>query len=208
MSVAESVAEAVEFAEIVVVCLFDHEMVRRVLDPVADRRAVAVPSMIGTPGPSVYYSGSRAVFDGRRELLEKWGAAECFGDDTGLAALHDLALRSAMYVMFAGLFHGAAMVATAGKSATEFAGRVVTGPAADPRRIRRDHRRRRLHAAGAAESRVLRYRRNRRGSGAAGIRTEVVDTVQRLIRRQIDTGHGAEGCARAIESTRNPVGTA
>lgn len=35
-----------------------------------------------------------------------------------------------------------------------------------------------------------------------GISTEVVDVVQRLIHRQIDEGHGADGFARVIESIK------
>ncbi|BBZ63883.1 MULTISPECIES: NAD(P)-dependent oxidoreductase [Mycobacteriaceae] len=245
VSVAGSVAEAVESAEIVVVCLFDHESVRRVLDPVADRLAgrrlvnvttttpdaareladwsadrgadyldggiMAVPSMIGTPGSSVYYSGSRAVFDGCGELLETWGAAEYFGDDPGLASLHDLALLSAMYVMFAGFFHGAAMVATAGTSATEFAGRATAWLQALLPALAEyaefidggDYTRPGQQSLEFSDiSEIV------EASGAAGISTEVVDTVQRLIRRQIDTGHGAEGFARVIESIRNPLGAA
>lgn len=42
-----------------------------------------------------------------------------------MASLHDLALLSAMYVMFAGFFHGAAMLSRAGVTAGDFAAMAV-----------------------------------------------------------------------------------
>ncbi|WP_117211070.1 NAD(P)-binding domain-containing protein [Allorhizocola rhizosphaerae] len=42
-------------------------------------------------------------------------------------------------------------------------------------------------------------------SADQGISTEVVAMVQRLIQRQIDAGHGAEGFARIIESIKQPA---
>ncbi|BCI55722.1 oxidoreductase [Mycolicibacterium litorale] len=242
VQVAETAAEAVGSAEVVVVCLFDHRSVHQVLDPVADRLAgrrlvnvttttpdgarelaawsaghgadyldggiMAVPAMIGSPGSSVYYSGSRAVFDRDGELLETWGDAEYFGEDPGLASLHDLALLSAMYVMFAGFFHGAAMVATAGTSAKEFARRATAWLAAVLPALAEyaeiidggDYTLPGQQSLAFSDiSEIV------EASAAAGISTEVVDMVQRLIHRQIDAGHGVEGFARIIESIRNPV---
>nr|WP_158843397.1 hypothetical protein [Saccharothrix deserti] len=42
-------------------------------------------------------------------------------------------------------------------------------------------------------------------SAAQGISTEVVDTVQNLVKRQIDAGHGKEGFAPLIESIKQPA---
>ncbi|MDV6290807.1 hypothetical protein R2F25_34865 [Streptomyces sp. UP1A-1] len=41
-------------------------------------------------------------------------------------------------------------------------------------------------------------------SSDQGVSTEAVAMVQRLIRRQIDAGHGGEGFARVFESIRRP----
>ncbi len=38
----------------------------------------------------------------------------------------------------------------------------------------------------------------------SGSGTDVVDTVQRLLQRQIDLGHGREAFERIIESIRHP----
>lgn len=42
-------------------------------------------------------------------------------------------------------------------------------------------------------------------SAAQGISTEVVGVVRRLIRRQVDAGHGEEGFARIVESIKRPA---
>ena len=46
-----------------------------------------------------------------------------------------------------------------------------------------------------------------RASAEAGLATDVVAAVQALVRRQIETGHGADGFARAVESIREPART-
>jgi len=114
-------------------------------------------------------------------------------------------------VMFAGFFHGAAMVATAGTSAKEFAGRATAWLQAVLPAIAEyaeiidggDYT-----LPGQQSLTFSDISEIVEASRAAGISTEVVDTVQRLIHRQIDSGHGAHGFARVIESIRNPVSAA
>lgn len=176
-----------------------------------DGGIMAVPAMIGTPASVVYYSGSRAVFDAQRDLLRTWGQAEFFGDDAGLASLHDLALLSAMYVMFAGFFHGAALAGTAGMPAREFAGRAGAWlqallPALDEYAAVIDGGD--FTVAGQQSLEFSDMSEIVEASRAAGLSTEAVDMVQRLIHRQIDTGHGREGFARVIESIRRPESVA
>jgi hypothetical protein len=45
-------------------------------------------------------------------------------------------------------------------------------------------------------------------SRAAGISSELIDAIQRLIQRQVDAGHGTDGLARIIESIKNPEAAA
>ncbi|MCW1823106.1 MULTISPECIES: NAD(P)-dependent oxidoreductase [Mycolicibacterium] len=171
-----------------------------------DGGIMATPEMIATPQSAILYSGSAAVFEQYRELFELWGSTEYFGDDAGLASLYDLALLSAMYVMFAGFAHGAAMVGAAGVSAKEFATRTAAWLPA-------------LMPAIAGYATVIDggdysvpgqqslYFSDLTdivdASRDQGISTEVVDMVQRLIHRQIDAGHGDDGFARIIESIKN-----
>ncbi|MFD8694467.1 NAD(P)-dependent oxidoreductase [Kitasatospora purpeofusca] len=77
-----------------------------------DGGIMAVPPMIGVPqaGPYVFYSGSRELFEEHREVLAVPAGTRWVGEDAGFAALHDVALLSAMYGMFAGVAHAFALV--------------------------------------------------------------------------------------------------
>ncbi|WP_075909200.1 NAD(P)-dependent oxidoreductase [Mycobacterium syngnathidarum] len=171
-----------------------------------DGGIMATPEMIATPQSAILYSGSAAMFEEHRELFELWGSTEYFGDDAGLASLYDLALLSAMYVMFAGFAHGAAMVGAAGVSAKEFAARTAAWlPAVMPAIAEYatvidggDY-----SVPGQQSLYFSDLTDIVNASREQGIGTEVVDMVQRLIHRQIDAGHGNDGFARIIESIKN-----
>ncbi|MGA4543878.1 NAD(P)-dependent oxidoreductase [Uniformispora flossi] len=77
-----------------------------------DGGIMAVPPMIGIPkaGGYVFYSGSRALFDQHRGTLAVPAGTNYVGEDAGFAALHDVALLSAMYGMFAGAAHAFALI--------------------------------------------------------------------------------------------------
>jgi 3-hydroxyisobutyrate dehydrogenase-like beta-hydroxyacid dehydrogenase len=171
-----------------------------------DGGIMATPEMIGTPQSNILYSGSQLLYDDHRHLLELWGAPEYFGDDAGMASLYDLALLSGMYVMFAGFFHGAAMVGAAGVPAKEFATRAaawlqnVVFAITEYAEII-DGGDYSLPGQQSLEfsdiSDIIDASRDQ------GISTELVDVVQRLIHRQIDAGHGRDGFARVIESIKH-----
>ncbi|MFD0199972.1 MULTISPECIES: NAD(P)-dependent oxidoreductase [Saccharothrix] len=239
---ADSAADAVTAADVVVACLLDAASVHQVLDPVADLLTgrtlvnvttttpeqsreiagwaaahgvvyldggiMAVPHMIGQPGSSILYSGSQAAFEQYRPLLDLWGESAYFGEDAGTASLYDLALLAGMYVMFAGFLHGAAMVADAGVSATEFAERAapwlsaMTGGLAGFATVI-DGGDYTVPGQQSLEFSDLGDMID--ASAAQGISTEVVGVVQALIRRQVDAGHGKEGFARIYESLRQPA---
>lgn len=75
-----------------------------------DGGIMAIPPMIGGADAMILYSGDRSAFAHAAPVLGCLGSAEYLGSDAGLAALHDLALLSAMYGMFAGYLHAAALV--------------------------------------------------------------------------------------------------
>ena len=54
-------------------------------------------------------------------MIGSRGAQIYKGPDAGMASMVDLATLSGMYQMFAGFFHGAAMVGSEGMSAATFA---------------------------------------------------------------------------------------
>ncbi|RST09736.1 NAD(P)-dependent oxidoreductase [Streptomyces sp. WAC05374] len=77
-----------------------------------DGGIMAVPPMIGVPeaGGYVFYSGSRELFELHQETLAVPAGTVHVGEDAGFAALHDVALLSAMYGMFAGVAHAFALI--------------------------------------------------------------------------------------------------
>ncbi|MDR6978319.1 3-hydroxyisobutyrate dehydrogenase-like beta-hydroxyacid dehydrogenase [Streptomyces sp. 3330] len=77
-----------------------------------DGGIMAVPPMIGAPdtGGYVFYSGSRDLFERHQATLNVPAGATYVGADAGFAALHDVALLSAMYGMFAGAAHAFALI--------------------------------------------------------------------------------------------------
>ncbi|MFD5465564.1 NAD(P)-dependent oxidoreductase [Kitasatospora sp. NPDC127059] len=88
-----------------------------------DGGIMAVPPMIGVPGAGAYvfYSGSGELFEEHREVLGVPAGARYVGADAGHAALHDVALLSAMYGMFAGIAHAFALVRGSGVAPGELA---------------------------------------------------------------------------------------
>ena len=173
-----------------------------------DGGIMAVPSMIGTPAAEVLYSGSRDVFDSERRLLASWGRASHFGDDAGMAALYDLALLAGMYVMFAGFFHGAAMVGAARVPAADFAARATPWLQAMAESLGDYGRVIDAGDYGGPGQQSLLFSDLGdiiAASRAHGVSSELLDVVQRFIDRQTAAGHGADGFARVIESMRAEV---
>lgn len=77
-----------------------------------DGGIMAVPPMIGVPdaGGYVFYSGSGELFERHQATLGVPAGTTYVGRDAGFAALHDVALLSAMYGMFAGAAHAFALI--------------------------------------------------------------------------------------------------
>ncbi|MEU0631571.1 NAD(P)-binding domain-containing protein [Streptomyces sp. NPDC005989] len=88
-----------------------------------DGGIMAVPPMIGVPdsGGYIFYSGSRALFDAHRGTLAVPTGTSYVGEDAGSAALHDVALLSAMNGMFGGVAHAFALVRKEDIEPTAFA---------------------------------------------------------------------------------------
>ncbi|MFD8229693.1 NAD(P)-dependent oxidoreductase [Streptomyces massasporeus] len=77
-----------------------------------DAGIMAVPPMIGAPdsGGYVFYSGSPELFEEHRDTFGVPAGTRYVGTDPGFAALHDVALLSAMSGMFAGITHAFALI--------------------------------------------------------------------------------------------------
>ncbi|MFF2779040.1 NAD(P)-dependent oxidoreductase [Streptomyces sp. NPDC058052] len=104
-----------------------------------DGGIMAVPPMVGIPeaGGYVFYSGSRELFELHQETLAVPVGTTYVGEDAGFAALHDVALLSAMYGMFAGAAHAFALIRREDIDPVAFAPllgdwvRAMVGPAID-----------------------------------------------------------------------------
>lgn len=170
-----------------------------------DGGIMATPPMIGRPGSSIFFSGDAAVFRDHEQLLALWGEPSYFGDDAGMASLYDLAMLSGMYIMFAGFLHGAAMVSAAGISAADFAARqttflaAMTGAFTEMARVvdAGDYA-----GPGQQSLEFSDLTKLVEATEEVGVNTDVIGSVHRLIRRQIDAGHGKLGFDRIFEELR------
>jgi 3-hydroxyisobutyrate dehydrogenase-like beta-hydroxyacid dehydrogenase len=173
-----------------------------------DSGMMAIPPMIGKDGARFLYSGSKDAFERYRPGLELLGTAEFIGEDAGLASLYDLALLSAMYGMFAGFFHGAALVGSAGLSAGEFAEQAAAWVTAMTGGL--------AHNAAyidsgdytAADEQTIAFNKSGfdtlvQASREEGLAVDLVAPLQELLARQLAEGHGAASFARIFEGIRS-----
>jgi 3-hydroxyisobutyrate dehydrogenase-like beta-hydroxyacid dehydrogenase len=171
-----------------------------------DGGIMAVPPMIGGTDANILYSGSTAVFDERRALLDRWGQSSYVGSDPGRASLYDLAMLAGMYVMFAGFMHGAAMVGAEGVSASAFAARATPFLAAMTDAFpdlaatidAKDYTGERQQSLQFSDLTQLVT-----ASVEQGVSAAVLRPVHEMIQRQIAAGHGNEGFARIFEELRS-----
>lgn len=171
-----------------------------------DGGIMATPDLIATSDASILYSGSQPVFDAHRNVLDTWATSSYLGSDAGLASLQDLAMLSGMYLMFGGFLHGAAMVASAGVSATEYAARATpflaamtgsfAGLAADVDAGRYDQ-------PGGQSLEFSDLGDLVQASTDAGVRPDLIAPLQAMIRRLVDAGHGNDDFTRVYEEIRS-----
>ncbi|GAA5082093.1 3-hydroxyisobutyrate dehydrogenase-like beta-hydroxyacid dehydrogenase [Thermocatellispora tengchongensis] len=160
-----------------------------------DGGIMAVPPMIGGPGAFVLYSGSRPAFTAHEGTLGGLGDAHFLGEDPGRASLYDLALLTAMYGMFGGFFHAAALVDSAGEPVSEFAPMVVrwlTAMLGGLPEMARAHDERDLSdAASNLEMQATAYVNLLDVSRDQGVSTELAEPLGALLRRGVAAGFGA-----------------
>jgi len=168
-----------------------------------DGAIMAVPQMIGQTGSRLLYSGDAAAYETVRTVLETLGTAEYTGADPGLAALKDMALLSAMDLMFLGYVQAIAMMRTADASAVDTAeevhawlaamlphGRglaaIIDGGTYDTGGQSVDFDRFGLNSIITA-------------SREQGVRADLLEPHKKLLDELAATGHGADDWPRLIE---------
>ncbi|WP_172383539.1 NAD(P)-dependent oxidoreductase [Streptomyces sp. MNP-20] len=171
-----------------------------------DGAVYAIPQTIGAPEAFVLYSGDADAFAAYRPLLEPLGSPVFVGADAGLAPVHDVALLSGMYGMFAGFFQTVAVGRSAGIGAAEVTELLVRwlkealgalpGFAAeiDAGDYRTDTSNIDINAVGLAN--ILTATR------AQGVGVDLLQPLHEVFQRQLAEGRGSESMARAIESLR------
>ncbi|TWF77327.1 3-hydroxyisobutyrate dehydrogenase-like beta-hydroxyacid dehydrogenase [Pseudonocardia hierapolitana] len=172
-----------------------------------DSGMMATPPMIGKDGARFLYSGSQDAFERYRRSLELLGTAEYFGEDAGLASLYDLALLSAMYGMFAGFFHGAALVGSAGVSAADFAEQAAAWVTAMTVGLPYDAEFIDSGDYTTADEQTVAFNKSAfdmivQASREEGVAVDFVAPLQALLARQVAEGHGAASFARVFEGIR------
>lgn len=167
-----------------------------------DGGIMAVPAIIGRPEASVLYSGSREGFRSYEPILGELGAATYLGTDAGRASLYDLALLGAMYGMFGGFFHAAAMIGSDQALAAEFTPLVVSWlnamAAGLPRMAEAvdsgDH----SAADSTVQMQASGYVNLLNASRDQGVSTELVEPMQSLLNRGVAAGLGGGGISSLI----------
>ncbi|MFF9620402.1 NAD(P)-dependent oxidoreductase [Streptomyces griseosporeus] len=171
-----------------------------------DGGIMAVPPMIGRPdsGAYVFYSGSAELFAEHRGVLAAVAGTEYVGADPGLAALHDVALLSAMNGMFAGLLHAFALLRGTDVAPRDLAPRLVSwlgamAPAAHTTAERLetgDYTKDVVSSLAMQAAGVPTFLRT---AEEQGVSPELLLPYLDLMRRRAADGHGEEDTAGMVE---------
>jgi 3-hydroxyisobutyrate dehydrogenase-like beta-hydroxyacid dehydrogenase len=163
---------------------------------------MAVPPMIGAPdsGGYVFYSGSSALFDAHHSALAVPAGTTYVGADPGFAALHDVALLSAMTGMFAGVSHAFALIRKEGIAPKDFAPLLVdwlTAMAPYAYGIA-DHLASGDYTEGVVSNLAMMVEGNAtllRTAEEQGVSAELLTPYMDLMERRLADGHGGESTA-------------
>ncbi|MBL1080867.1 NAD(P)-dependent oxidoreductase [Streptomyces actinomycinicus] len=172
-----------------------------------DGGIMAVPPMIGAPGAFVLYSGHPELFEEHRQALAVPAGTRYVGADPGLAALHDVALLSGMYGMFAGITHAFALVRGADVALGEFAALLV--PWLDAMAGAAHGTAERLasgdHTTGVVSNLAMQVAGTDtllRTAAEQGVSAELLAPFLDLMRRRLNDGHGEEDTSGLVDLLR------
>ncbi|MFI6977565.1 NAD(P)-binding domain-containing protein [Embleya sp. NPDC050154] len=167
---------------------------------------LAIPPMIGVPGAggSVLYSGSRELFAAHRDTLAVPAATGYVGADPGFAALHDVALLSAMTSMFAGISHAFALIRGEDIAPGAFAALltdwlVAMAPAAHRAAAQLESGDYRSGVASTLAMQVAGAPTLLRTAAEQGVSTELLLPYLALMERRLADGHGDESTTGLID---------
>ncbi|MEU1800075.1 NAD(P)-binding domain-containing protein [Streptomyces sp. NPDC019937] len=175
-----------------------------------DGGIMAVPPMIGVPdsGAYVFYSGSSELFAAHRDALAVPAATRYVGVDPGSAALHDVALLSAMTGMFAGVSHAFALMREGARGTEaaprEFAALLIewlTAMAPYANGVA-THLETGDYTLGVTSNLAMMVEGNGtllRTAEEQGVSPELLSPFMALMERRLAAGHGDEGTTGVID---------
>ncbi|CAL9452102.1 hypothetical protein SUDANB176_02465 [Streptomyces sp. enrichment culture] len=164
-----------------------------------DGGIMAVPPMIGDAesGGYVFYSGSSALFEEHRDTLAVPAGTRYVGADPGFAALHDVALLSAMSGLFAGVTHAFALIRREDIAPKDFAPLLVSWLTAMTPAVHRTAEQ--LESGDYTEGVVSNLAMQSAGNATLlrtaeeqGVSAELLVPYMDLMARRVADGHGDE----------------
>ncbi|GAA3729769.1 3-hydroxyisobutyrate dehydrogenase-like beta-hydroxyacid dehydrogenase [Spinactinospora alkalitolerans] len=176
-----------------------------------DGGIMAVPPMIGSPESVLLYSGSADAFEAHRRTLEILGTGRHLGADAGLAPLHDLAMLTGAYGMFAGFLQAVAMVGTERAEVAEFTSSLLVPwlnamttelPRLAERVDTGDHA---TDVGSNLAMQAAAFPNLVDAAGAQGVDAGLLAPVRALLDRGVAEGHGAEELSSLVELLRKPA---
>ncbi|TDO50358.1 3-hydroxyisobutyrate dehydrogenase-like beta-hydroxyacid dehydrogenase [Kribbella sp. VKM Ac-2571] len=176
-----------------------------------DGGIMAVPAMIGGPAAFIFYSGVPDAFERHRADLSVLARPEYVGADPGLAALHDIALLSAMYGMFGGAQHALALIGTENVPAEPFTERFLlpwlTAMLGSLPRIADELDNGPSGTAGSNLAMQAAAYDNLTGTSVAqGVDPMLLEPMGALLRKAVAAGHGDADLAALVGLLRTPAG--
>ncbi|MFF0645521.1 NAD(P)-dependent oxidoreductase [Streptomyces tendae] len=171
-----------------------------------DGGIMAVPPMIGDAdsGGYVFYSGSPELFEEHRDTLAVPAGTRYVGGDAGFAALHDVALLSAMSGMFAGIVHAFALIGPEDIAPKDFAPLLVSwlGAMTGSASKAADQIESGDYGKGVVSNLAMQVAGNAtllRTAEEQGVSPELLTPYTALMERWLAEGHGAEDTTGAVE---------
>jgi 3-hydroxyisobutyrate dehydrogenase-like beta-hydroxyacid dehydrogenase len=171
-----------------------------------DGAMMAVPQTVATPDAFFLYSGSKAVFDAHRPVLDRLATSHYLGAEPSVAELWDLALLGHGYATLTGFLHSVALLDTVGVAPTAFlplASRWIQGMLAFLPELAREAE------TGDYTEGVSPVGMNRiavdnivRASTERGVDAGVHGPLLALLERRIADGHAGDSFASIVEVLR------
>jgi 3-hydroxyisobutyrate dehydrogenase-like beta-hydroxyacid dehydrogenase len=173
-----------------------------------DGGIMAVPDAVGTADAVLVYSGPRPLYDAHEATLGGLGTGLHLGDGPGPSATHEMATLVLMWGMLDGFLNGAAILGTAGLSATAYlpiaqrAVGTVAGWLPEYARQADDG----IYPAddGTLDTHLAAMAHVVEESESLGVNAQLPRLVKALAERAVTAGHGGGGYAALVEQFRKP----